>query len=588
MKKHFFEKKDSDYPSTSADKVNTQIETDASEEKAPETLFTKNEKSSDKKRRKGMVKAQKIMIASFACVAVVLSVIYFAWLKPQKDKLAAGEPVEPPKLLAGEAHTDDKTGIAMFPHIQMKDIKSVEVHNSYGVFHCVQAEAGTETFNVEEHPMAPISSEALSSFMVDAGYTIVERRVTEKCEDLSLYGLAESDDPSYYILTDSSNNVHKVYIGKELPSGKGYYARYDGRDVVYVLKSNTIASTVLSPATALISPILGYPMDQTAVTMLENVIMFKNGEPFINITYTDDPDDPYALSAYEMIYPANYLVNDDNYSLIMLASFAQLKGYTVLAAGSPENQLITDEALMREYGFFDIENPPYELYYNSDGILPTVIAFAPSGIDGYYFAYSYLYDIIVLIETEAVEYLDWDLIKFINSALFAEYITDVSEISVSASEFIYNGKKYNIDERFSIKYDEDNDTLDCYAYSTQKLISGTTPDVNFVQGFYGTALRMHMQGYIKSEGVDVDAEVAKGEYAKMTVKKNDGEVLEYKFYRYSERCYYTINGEGEFYLSLRDVNKLLIDAVRAAHREYVDVEEQYPQFPEGFINSSAK
>ncbi len=585
MKKHFFENKAAEQSSDSVN-IPEMSETEA-EEKLPETLFTKSEDKKKKKRRAGMVKAQKIMIASFACVAVVLSVLYFAWLKPQKDKLQAGEPSEPPVLLEGEAHTSSKNGILVFPHIEIKNIKSIEVHNAYGTFNCLQTEAGKETFVIKEHPQAPISTQNFTSFAVDAGYTVVDRRVDEDCKDLSLYGLADEDEPAYYILTEASGKTHKVYIGNETPAGTGYYARYEGRNVVYVLSSNTIASTLLSPATALITPILGYPYDTNSVTMMDAVMIYKNGQPFVHINYTESPDDEYALSAYEMKYPGNYVVNDDNYAVIMLAALAQLSGSTVLEAGGAGNRLIENEAIMIEYGFFDSQNPPYELYYYTADVPPSIIMFAPSGVDGYYFAYSYLYDTIALIDTKKVEFLDWDLLDFIDSALFAEYIIDVSEISVSGS-ILYSPdastptRIYDINERFSIKFDEDNETLDCFAHSTQKLISGTTPDVNFVQGFYGTALRMKMEGYIKSEGVDVSK---LDEYASMTVKKDNGETIEYKFYRYSNRCYYTVNGEGEFYLSLYDVNKLLIDAVRAAHGNYVDNDAEFPKLPESFLSS---
>ncbi len=591
MKKHFFENKDAEQSSDlfGAKNISDAPENDEEASKA-ETLLTKSEIKPRKKRRFGMVKAQKIMIVSFACVAVVMSVLYFAWLKPLKDKLSEEKPTEPPTLLAGEAYSDDGNRILMFPHIANKDIVSVEVHNSYETFSCVQSKENKENYSIKEHPLAPISTSALASFLVDAGYTVVDRRITENPEEFALYGLSEEDNPAYYILTDSSGEDYKVYIGNEIVAGGSYYARYEGRDVVYLLSSSSIASTLLSPSTALISPLLGYPMDQTSVTMLSDMVLNKNGQPFVSIKYTDtssgDEYDGYTISAYEMLYPGSYVVNDDNYSLIMLASLSQLEGYAVLEAGGAGKKLIDDEAIMAEYGFFDIKNPPYELYYYMEGIMPTLIAFAPSGIDGYYFAYAYIYDIIVLVETETVEYLDWDLIEFITPSLFTEHIADVSEMTVSGN-LRYDGKNYSIDERFSISYDEDEGTLNCYAYSSGKLITGTTPEVNYVQGLYGTALRLQLGGYIKTEDTDIEELVSNGEYASMTIKMKNGEVLEYKFYKYTGgRCYYTVNGEGEFWILLSSVNKLLIDSVRASHEEYVNSDLEYPQLPEDFINAN--
>ncbi len=582
IRKHLFENKDADSSSESKDEdISLDIETlesesEGAEDFVPETLFFSNEEEKrpkKKKKRPGMVKLQKIMIASFLSVAVVLGVLYGVWLGPWLNEQQAEEPRVPVELLEGEAHSDNGIDLAIFEHIQMTDIASIVVHNSYEDFTCLKYEDKEGQFYIKEHPRAPVGTEEFTTFAVDAGYPIVNRRVTANCEDFSLYGLAEEDDPAYYTITDINGTTHTVYIGDQIPSGGGFYARYKDRAAVYVM-SLSLANTLLAPSTALMTPMLGYPIDQNSVTMMSEMIMNKNGQPFIFITHTDNPSDEYALSAYEMQYPANYVVNDDNYSTVMLASFTQLLGYQVLEAGSTDALLVNNEEIMSEYGFFDMQNVPYELYYAMEGIPPTVILFAPSGIDGYYFAYSYLYDMIVLVETETVKYLDWDLLEFINSALFAEYINDVKNISVSGA-LRYDGKVYNIDEKFNISVGEEN-ALTCYAHSTGKTFTGNRPVNNTVQGFYGTALSMKMGGYIKTEGVDVST---LAEYASMTVTLNSGETLEYKFYRYSERCYYTINGQGEFYLSLRDVNKLLIDSVRAAYGEYVDSNEEYPKLP---------
>ena len=65
-----------------------------------------------------------------------------------------------------------------------------------------------------------------------------------------------------------------------------------------------------------------------------------------------------------MVYPGNYIVNDENYSSIMLYSFVTLGGDTVLEAGSPDAFLRENEEIMAQYGFYDIYNMPIELYYS--------------------------------------------------------------------------------------------------------------------------------------------------------------------------------------------------------------------------------
>lgn len=532
-----------------------------------------------KSAKPGMVKKQKIMIIAFASVAALLIILYFAVVMPIVKKRTPSTVEPPPALIDGEAYDDTGRYILMFPHVEMKNIKSIEVHNSYEDFSAVRDKDGV--FYIEEHPQAPIGTEIFTSFAVDAGYTVVNRRVTEKCEDFSLYGLGENDSPAYYILTTTEGVSYTVYIGDRIPSGGGFYARVKDRDALYVMSSN-ISNTVLAPSTALMSAILGAPLTQNDYSYIDEVILSKNGEPFIYITYTKQDLSEFRLSAYEMVYPANYIVNDENYASIMLYSFVTLAGDRVLEVGSPDAFLRDNEAIMAEYGFYDIYNMPIELYYSYND-QTSAIAFAPSGVDGYYFAYSYLYDMIVLIKTETVPYIEWDLLDYVSSALFAEYINEVEEITVDG-DLIKNGKIYDINERFTIKsVDNGSGTtmLECYAHSTGKKFTGYRPANNPVQAFYGTVLMLKMQGYIKTEGIDVST---LDEYASMTVKMNNGDVTVYKFYRYSERCYYTIDGSGEFYMALRDVNKLLIDAVRAAYGLTVDSSEQYPELPEFYQN----
>jgi hypothetical protein len=55
------------------------------------------------------------------------------------------------------------------------------------------------------------------------------------------------------------------------------------------------------------------------------------------------------------------------------------------------------------------------------------------------------------------------------------------------------------------------------------------------------------------------------------IEKRDGRVSEYKFYRISNlKCFYTVNGKGEFYVSIDDVEKILSDAKKLASNEEID------------------
>lgn len=553
-------------------------------------------------KKLGMVKKQKIMIIAFTVLFAVLILLYFLVIRPiYKDKTTV-PPQEPPTLLDGEAYGDTGYNIVVFPHIEMNSIKTVKVKNSYGEYTFIKAK--DDEFYIAEHPQAPIGAEAATSFAVDAGYLVASRRVVDSCEDFSKYGLSESDDPATYTLTTVNDVKYTVYIGDMIPSGGGYYCRYEGRSAVYVVSSQ-LSSTVLAPATSMMSPLITYPMSQNAYLKIDNFIMRKNGESFLYIKYDQQKADESASnqniqSVYDMVYPGSYLVNDDNYSGIVLASFTTFQGDRVLAAGTLEEPLRLNEKLMAEYGFSDLENIPYEIMYNynkenEDGTTEldtALVMFAPSGVDGYYFAYSYEYDIIVLVSEDTVPYLEWDLLQYVSSAIYSKSILEVKNISVKA-DLRYNlpgassSSIFKINESFDFKYVEKsngNKDLECYAHSTGKTITGTQMSTNPIQSFYGSLLGIEIEGYAKEDDVDVST---LAEYACITVTYNDGKQNVYRFYRYGNRCVYTLDGDSEFYVTLTSLDKVIIDAVNAAWGEAVDTHEEYPKLNTNYLEDYA-
>lgn len=505
-----------------------------------------------------------------AAIFAVLAILYFAVIVPLVNKRAeeGTDKNDPPELLDGEELDTDYTTILMFPYAERKEMKSIEVHNEYGSFVCYRA--SDDEFYLEGYEQAPFSADSLSSLVVAAGYTGTVSRVTTKCTNWDNYGLGEDDSPAWYVLTLLDGTTHTVYIGDLIPSGGGYYCRYEGRDALYVL-SNSISSTLLVPIENLVSPYLGYLLDTSSYALTEEMILLKNGESFVYIVYDKEAanasDDEMVISVYDMYYPARYTVDDSKYSE-MLLTFCDLQGYATLKLGGVDDMLYEDEELMAQYGFEDMNNPPYELYYKY-GDTESLVLFAPSGIDGYYFAYSYLFNLIALVEEDTVPYLEWTVKDFIYDQIFHESINDVAKIEISG---IVDGVK-QIDETFTL--DGKESTIVITPSSTGKAFSNDTLR-NFRQ-FYMVLLQVDIKGYMKTEGITDYSSLE--ELACFTVTMDDGTVYEYKYYKYSSRrCYVTVNGEGEFYVNTKDVYKVLTDANRAAYGLTVDRTLEYSDY----------
>ena len=510
-----------------------------------------------------------------ASVFLVLTLLYFIVLAPlmQKKEEEANPTKEPPKILDGEQiDVEDGQTILMFPYAERKQMKSIEVINQYGSFTCYRHEED-DNFYFKDHEQAPLSADTLASLVVAAGYTGTIERVTEKCEDWGMFGLAEEDEPAYYKLTLLDGTVHEVYIGDLIKSGGGYYARYKGRDALYVL-SNTIANTLLVPLETLVTPYLGMLMDQQTYALTEEFVLMKNGETFVYITYdkSTQESDESVYSVYDMHYPGQYTVNDSKYTEVLL-TFCTLQGAATVKVGGTDKMLHEDEEIMAQYGFENLSNAPYELYYKY-GSQDSLILFAPSGIEGYYFAYSYLYNLIALVEETSVPYLEWNTKDFIGNQLFHESINDVYDIEISG--VITNGAgevEKEIDETFNLRGSAND--LVITPVSTGKAFSDDLVR-NFKQ-FYMVMLLVDIQGYMRGEGVEDYSKLE--EIACVKVTMDDGSVLEYKYYSYSSRrCYVTVNGEGEFYVNKKDVFKMLCDANRAANGLTVDRNLEYSDY----------
>ena len=545
----------------------------------PDTL-TIEEKTEDgagekpKKKKAGMVKKQKIMLISFACSAVVLTLLYFLVFLPIFKERTADEPEVIEELIDGEVRDEDGKSILMFPHIEKKNVKSIKVVNIYGEYNCVRDGDSSEVFYIKEHPQSPLDAELFTQLVVDAGYSVITRRITTDCTDFSVYGLSEQDNPACITVTATDGSEYTYYIGDLIPSNGGYYCRYKDRNAVYVIPSS-VDSTLLSSAESLITPVLGFTLSQDEAMKIDELMVQKNGQPFISLKYKGSVSNEIVQSSYELLYPAAYVVNDENVSSVMLTTLATIEGYSVVAAGdgTPEGLLYKNEKLMAEYGFYDPSNNPFEVYYRS-GDNETLILFTDSGSDAYYFAYSYIYDTIVLIEKETVPFLEWTLLDYISNNIFQEYIKDVTSIEISG-KLDYKQEIHDVSEKFFYGWDDDG-ILKCKAESTGYTVTGNTVSKNPIQALYQTALRLKIQGYASEENFDMSNAT---EYARMKITFADGKDRTYTFYRFGGYCYFRIDGEGDFYTTLTQVNKLLTDAVRAANGATVTPTDEYSDLP---------
>ncbi len=206
----------------------------------------------------------------------------------------------------GNEKLDHANRVLMFPHLEKKDISSLEVHNAHGSFTFLRYDKEADLpdnkgdFVIESSPLVSFDQRLFANLYVSAGYTLTTRKLEEPIVDkngeFSEYGLVPEtriDDegneylyePAYYLITDIDGNRHKVIIGDKLVTGGGFYAQYvsleggaeEKRSAVYVLGSD-IENSLLQPVESFVTPQIVYQMSPTDYTDVEDFNIFRTND----------------------------------------------------------------------------------------------------------------------------------------------------------------------------------------------------------------------------------------------------------------------------------------------------------------------
>ncbi len=497
-------------------------------------------------------------------VAFVAGILYFAFIKPILLADNSDPDDEPaPELLEGEV-LGINNRIMLFEHVEKADMYSIEVHNPTGTYTFYRGD--DDNFYIKGMETVTYSLEALSSLVVSSGYTLSMRRLEfEETEDLSSYGLAPENDPAWYVVTKMDGVRHKVLIGDRIPTGGGYYCTYegrerDGRPVVYILDT-TLAVTLLNDVHNLITPTLGWPVSTASYYNVDDFFIIKNGEIYVYIDMLPAEETGKELPSYNLVKPEGYKVNLSTYSS-MLETFSSFSADYCVKAGS-ELEEMTAETLKDTYGI-DIENPYYEISYTVSGIT-TIVVFSEPDETGRFYAYSSVYNTICSMTTssDGAAFLGWGLLKFVDNYFFSENINNVSKIRIKGKLSEKNSSGEDIDVDCTFTLDGEGETIQ--VYENQKTKAYDADNLKNFRQLYKDFLSLKIVDY-----VDPGHEERDKLLLELDFEMDDGQKLEYRIYAYStRRCFYTVNGVGEFYVQRSTAEKIIRDTDRMLHGEQI-------------------
>ncbi len=479
------------------------------------------------------------------------------------------------KLLDGEV-LGTNNRIYIYQPLERKDIQSVQVKNSLDEF-AFEYDAETDDFIVSGSPNAPYDKDMFSSLIVSAGKPSLTERALEICDDFEQYGLDESQSPASFTVTSRNGDSNTLYIGNLTSDGAGYYAKHANRDALYVIGAS-VGTTMLGNLENIISPTLTFPLSQNDNYTIKKFTLFSGNETTVGITFLEDATrDALGLNtSFYMFYPGYYAVNSTSYSevLTVITSFTGTR--TVVFEPTEED--------FEKYGIYSIETveiseesgeeivkrmPAHALtfVYPIQGTeLEQWVYFSAKNENGNYYAYSPQFDLIAEVDGASAEWLEWQLIEWVDEPIFMQNINEMATITVESSTATRVFDLTGADEELSIK----------------ERSTGFKPDVENFRRFYRGLLSIHLQGYVSEDKTEAELEelTAGTPSLTLTIESRAGRTTVYRFYYYStSRTYYTVEESdstygaiGEFYIMSADMTKVINDAEKVMTDTTVDYE----------------
>ena len=506
------------------------------------------------------MRSRLVLSCIILAVCVILGVVFALFILPEPEAPVSTD--ETTTLLAGEVEGFGGR-VQMFDYVTAAEVKDIYVHNSFGEYKIVSK--GNSNLVIEGYEHILLDGEKLTQMIINAGYTLSTFNANVNAEDFSKYGLAEGESDAYFVLTTTAGKRYTVYIGDKTLAGDGYYARYEGRNAIYVL-DDSIEKDILAPVTNLVNPLLAYPSPMNSYYLVSNFVIARGDKMFLKADYLNPAqrDELAAVSVHQLSVPGDYPAGqayDD-----VLAIFCNFVGSEVLSID------LSDESL-EKYG---LKEPAYQLYFdntlldandNPSSVVSNLIYFSEKKQDEsgayFYYAASYLFGIIAKVDAISADFLSWELDKWVSPSIFQVNIMNVESLTM-------RGKDVNAKFELSGKT---NDVLSVY-----ERVNKVSPDITNFRQLWKVLLSVTHDGSVTLDEKEINdlTEDESNLLLEMTVKTRAGKERVWRFYPYSDRrVYYTVNGEGEFYLSNTLLYKAIADANRVIKGEKVDSDARY-------------
>ncbi len=511
----------------------------------------------------------------------------------------------------GTESSNAANNLLMFPHTSRDQMELIEVHNETGEYTLVRDDktSGSSTnFMIRGYADLPIDSNMLSWIVSNCGLTVTAMKIAnEKVKEYGFeeYGLADEQVKTWFKIIDTDGNAHRVMIGNPTPALDGYYARYVGRDSVYiigmddmlaaagVIDTSEYAKAFFAPIEAYVSPVLTTAMRTGNYFDVHDFIYWNDPTPYadpfsVRPAATFDYMDLDERNATEFQYVPYYTFN--KYVTTDLFGNKVTHDVTPKIGSYYVNEYSVDTLLYSLYSLptategvkvvslsanaearakYGLDNPHYRMRYTFEGKELEILFSAKTEQDTYY-AKSAVYDIILEIDASYFRYFDYKDVKWLSYDFIQFNIAFCQEVEITAK-----------DAHYIFACDNSGSTVDSEKINSDGLIvkqkdTGALVDTDQFRNFFMTLLMTKVEG--ESDLTDEQASALLADESKLLLTlryKTEHRDVTIKFYRYSERrAYITINGVGGLYILVPQVEKIISDAGKVLSGEPIDSESK--------------
>lgn len=479
----------------------------------------------------------------------------------------------------------------VFPAITSRyDVEYMRVINQKGGFSILQ-DTKTGNFYFDNAVTLAYDAEKFS-YMIMSGIYMLSTDKIENPAPLSEYGLDKEEEATAIVeILKTDGVLHRVIIGKKTLDGKGYYARYYTKKHIYII-SSSIEDSLLLTAEDFLKTNLVHPVTTVeGVHSIDdiNVNFLKEGKN-LNVVLLDDDDDDGTqvfsiwkiLSPEELIpigkefgNPNSTAFTDFIQSAAALATekiveykMTSIPVDGIVLSGLPEEALTSfsketiegfDNETLKKYG---LDNPRLDVSYSypitdsnkKNYKIVSRVFISDEQEDGNYYAYSYLYTYndsgklteilstgcISTLSLANVDWLDWEVMDFNNQFLYKNFVYNLDWIEVEYQNEIY---RFNVNGNVE-KEDVEGVTL---------VHNGSSKDIDIMsfKYMYSSILSIYMVD--NYEIADEDPNML----CRITINAGGGST-EMIFYRVTNtKAFYTLNGEGKYYVKVDSIFNFL-------------------------------